>query len=192
MARHSAATLSLPDVAAWWPHTHGTPALHDVSVSVGATTVDLGRTGFRSIEVDRAPAGAVSASRSTASPSSAAAPCGLRPTSRHFPPDPRPSPSAELAREAGMNMLRVPGTTIYEDQSFYELCDELGILVWRDFMFATFDYPADDAGLRPSVRREARDFLARTQACPSLAVLCGGRRGSISREPCSACRSASM
>jgi beta-mannosidase len=169
------ATLALPDVAAWWPHTHGTPALHKVSVSIGATIIDLGKTGFRHIEVDRGPdgrgfgltinnepifcRGAVWASADIT-----ALPTG----SEAF------RPWLELARDAGMNMLRVPGTTIYEDQSFYELCDELGILVWQDFMFANFDYPAGDAEFTASVRREARDFLSRTQACPSLAVLCGG------------------
>lgn len=169
------ATLKLPHVAAWWPHTHGTPALHEVSVIIGDTEIDLGKTGFRRIEVDRGPdgrgfgltingepifcRGAVWASADiTALPTGAAA---FRPW-------------LELAREAGMNMLRVPGTTVYEDQSFYELCDELGILVWQDFMFANFDYPADDFDFTASVRREARDFLVRTQACPSLAVLCGG------------------
>jgi beta-mannosidase len=169
------ATLKLPDVAAWWPHSHGTPALHEVSVRIGATTIDLGKTGFRSIEVDRDAdgrgfgltingesifcRGAVWASADiTALPTG---PAAFRPW-------------LELARDAGMNMLRVPGTTIYEDQSFYELCDELGILVWQDFMFANFDYPAGDAEFTASVRREARDFLSRTQACPSLAVLCGG------------------
>jgi beta-mannosidase len=165
----------LPDVAAWWPHTHGTPALHAVSVKLGPATIDLGETGFRRIDVDRGTdgrgfglvinsepifcRGAVWASADIT-----ALPLG----SGAF------RPWLERAREAGMNMLRVSGTTVYEDQSFYDLCDELGILVWQDFMFANFDYPADDASFIASVRREAAEFLSRTQACPSLAVLCGG------------------
>lgn len=47
------------------------------------------------------------------------------------------------AKEANMNMLRVWGGGIYEDNFFYELADELGIMIWHDFMFACAMYPAD-------------------------------------------------
>ena len=70
-------------------------------------------------------------------------------------------------------MLRVTGIATYESPEFFSLCDELGILIWHDFMFARFDYP-DDAEFRASVEAEARAFLDATQANPSLAVLCGG------------------
>lgn len=169
------ATLALPDVDAWWPHTHGTPVLHDVSVRIGATTIDLGRTGFRSIEVDRGSDGRGFGLTINGKPIFCRGAVWASADITALPTGPSAfRPWLELAREAGMNMLRVPGTTVYEDQGFHELCDELGILVWQDFMFANFDYPADDAGFTASVRREARDFLSRTQACPSIAVLCGG------------------
>jgi beta-mannosidase len=77
-------------------------------------------------------------------------------------------------RDANMNMVRVGGTMLYEANAFYELCDELGIMVWQDFMFANFDYPIADEAFAASVREEATQFLRRTQASPSIAMLCGG------------------
>src|SRR6185295_9883626 len=73
-----------------------------------------------------------------------------------------------LARDAGMNMLRVGGTMIYEADAFYDLCDELGILVWQEFMFANMDYPASDAAFLAEVSAEARQVLARLEGRPSL------------------------
>ncbi len=72
-----------------------------------------------------------------------------------------------------MNMLRVPGTGAYETSTFHDLCDELGILVWQDFMFANFDYPIADEPFRASVTREAAAVLSGLGGRPSLAVLCG-------------------
>ncbi len=84
------------------------------------------------------------------------------------------APPLRQARDANMNMIRVGGTMLYESDDFFALCDELGLLVWHDFMFANMDYPIADAAFRASVEREADQFLARVQAHPSLAVLCGG------------------
>ena len=55
-----------------------------------------------------------------------------------------------------MNMLRIPGTTVYEDRFFFERCDELGILVWHDCMFAFMDTPSDEAFPRRSRRRSPK------------------------------------
>ncbi len=82
-------------------------------------------------------------------------------------------PLLELAVAAGMNMIRVGATMGYEGGAFYALCDELGLMVWQDFAFANFDYPAADPAFVASVEEEARQFLQRTQVSPCLAVLCG-------------------
>ncbi len=76
------------------------------------------------------------------------------------------------AVEANMNMLRVWGGGIYENDTFYELCDELGILVWQDFMFACAMYPGDPDFL-DSVREEARYQIRRLRHHPSIAIWCG-------------------
>ncbi|MDX2185408.1 MAG: glycoside hydrolase family 2 protein [Opitutaceae bacterium] len=76
------------------------------------------------------------------------------------------------AREAHMNMIRVWGGGIYESDHFYALCDELGLLVWQDFMFACTLYPGDPAFLE-SCRREAGYQVARLRHHASLALWCG-------------------
>lgn len=76
------------------------------------------------------------------------------------------------ATKANMNMLRVWGGGIYEDDRFYDLCDEYGILVWQDFMFACGHYPCDKVFLE-NVRREAEYNIIRLRNHASLALWCG-------------------
>jgi hypothetical protein len=78
-----------------------------------------------------------------------------------------------LARDAGMNMLRIGGTMIYESDAFYRLCDELGILVWQDFMFANMDYPVEDAAFAENITMEAKQQLDRLAQHPCVGVYCG-------------------
>ena len=167
--------LALPGVAPWFPHTHGEPALHDLSVTLDGQNFDLGRVGFRSIEVDRDMDGdgfglvingvPVFARGACWSSADAVSLAGSRKAYE---------PWLRLAREAGMNMIRVPGVMAYETGAFFELCDELGIMVWQEAMLANFDYPQADEAFRESVRREAESFLDRTQTNACLTVFCGG------------------
>jgi beta-mannosidase len=73
---------------------------------------------------------------------------------------------------ANMNMLRVWGGGIYEDDTFYDMCDEHGILVWQDFMFACSMYPGDDAFVE-NVRLEAIENVRRLRHHACLALWAG-------------------
>lgn len=75
-------------------------------------------------------------------------------------------------KDANMNMIRVWGGGIYEDDEFYKACDENGILVWQDFMFAGSFYPSDEDFLN-NVREEVKDQVNRLQNHPSIALWCG-------------------
>ncbi|WP_068942434.1 beta-mannosidase [Chryseobacterium timonianum] len=78
----------------------------------------------------------------------------------------------KAAKEANMNMIRIWGGGIYEDEEFYKACDENGILVWQDFMFAGSFYPADNEFLE-NVKEEVKDQVKRLQNHPSIALWCG-------------------
>ena len=166
----------LTDAALWWPHTHGEPALHPVAVVVetsqGEQRFDFGKTGFRTIELQCA--GDDFALRVNGVPVFCRGACWTTTDILNLVGTEAATRQALLlAKEAGMNMLRVGGTMFYEADHFYALCDKLGILLWHDWMFANMDYPADDAGFVASVDAEARQFLHRTQLSPCLALLCG-------------------
>ncbi|HJU56275.1 MAG TPA: glycoside hydrolase family 2 protein [Pyrinomonadaceae bacterium] len=78
----------------------------------------------------------------------------------------------ESVRDTNMNMLRVWGGGIYESDEFYKLCDEMGLLVWQDFMFACSMYPGDQKFL-DNVRAEAVDNVKRLRNHPSLVIWAG-------------------
>ncbi len=76
------------------------------------------------------------------------------------------------ASEANMNMLRVWGGGIYEQDIFYDLCDRYGIMVWQDFMFACAMYPGNDEFLE-NVRIEAEENVKRLRNHPCIVLWCG-------------------
>lgn len=76
------------------------------------------------------------------------------------------------ARDAHVNLVRVWGGGIYESDDFFDLCDELGLLTWQDFLFACAGYPEEEP-LRSEVEAEARQNIARIGHHASLVMLCG-------------------
>ena len=76
------------------------------------------------------------------------------------------------AANVNMNMLRIWGGGIYENDLFYELCDRYGILVWQDFMFACSLYPAEGE-LLENIRQEAIDNVKRLRNHACIALWCG-------------------
>ncbi len=174
--------LRVARAALWWPHTHGEPHLYDVRLTVScggqAIAVDGGRVGFRELAFGARPDHDVEqdgldlhvngvrvfARGAVWTPID---PIGMAPTTDEL------REALTQVRDAGMNMLRLPGTGAYETGAFHDLCDELGILVWQDFMFANLDYPIADEHFRATVEREAASVLGALGGRPSLAVLCG-------------------
>ena len=170
-------SVRVPHAQRWWPHTHGEPTLYPLTLQLDdgrVTSHALGSIGFRSLAVERGADGLGFALRVNGVPVFCRGACwtsadlvtlaGTDAQLRH---------AFELARAAGMNMLRVGGTMLYESDRFYTLADEYGMLVWQDFALANFDYP-NDAAFSASIEREATQFLTRTRRFAALAVLCGG------------------
>jgi len=169
------AALTITNVRPWTPHTHGAPNLYPLTIEADGVALDLGQTGFRSIEISRGADGRDFALRVNGEAIFCRGAVWTNANLIDLPGDAEAyAPWLRLARDAGMNMIRISGIMTYESRAFFETCDQLGLLVWSDFMFANFDYPMADADFAASCRREAEDFLSETQGCPSLAVLCGG------------------
>ncbi|KAI5121343.1 hypothetical protein M0805_000651 [Coniferiporia weirii] len=81
-------------------------------------------------------------------------------------------PWLQLMKDGNQNMVRLWGGGVYEPNVFYDICDELGLLVWQDFQFACGIYPAHDEFVA-SVRLEAEDNVRRLRHHPCMALFCG-------------------
>lgn len=173
--------VTVPTVERWWPHTHGEPALYTVQVELeisgGAThRLDLGRVGFRTVQV------------LTEGGDFQVVVNGVPVFCRGACWTPLDAISldatdAELDRafdqlvDAGLNMVRVGGTMVYETDAFLDRCDARGVLLWQDLMFANMDYPEGDASFDAAVTTEIRQQLRRLQGRPAVAVVCGNSEG---------------
>ncbi len=167
--------LRLPDAPQWWPHTHGSATLLPCEILIESGSdrdpFAVGQIGFRHLRVDRTNGFSIELN---GQPIFCRGACwttadlftldGTEETLRH---------DFTLARDAGVNMLRVNGTIGYESDLFYQLCDEFGILVWQDFPFANMDYPTDDSAFADNITAEAVGQLQRLSRHPCIAVYCG-------------------
>jgi len=171
------ASLHVANPDLWWPHTHGDAALYQASLHLQSRdgqrqAIELGSVGFRTVEVDRSGGGFRLRVNGVPVFCRGAGWTPLDPVTLRSTPQQCHDALAQV-RSAGMNMLRLAGTMVYEEDHFYRACDEAGVLVWQDFMFASMDYPADDPAFAHSVAREASQQVRRLRAHPCVAVLCG-------------------
>lgn len=151
-------------VEPWWPHTHGAPKLYDVSVVVDGAAVGVGRVGFRSVASPDPEAFGLAVN---------GVPIFARGAVWTPVAEDAVRPTLLALRDAGANLVRVPGIGVPETPEFWDACDELGLLVWQDFLYANMDYPFADEGFRADAEAEARTLLSSIAGRPSLAVLCG-------------------
>lgn len=168
----------------WWPHNLGKPYLYDIKVvvkdgervldsmskKIGLRTIDLvtekdsiGESFY--FKVNDVP---VYAKGANYIPQNS---FQNRVTNQHY------DKLLNDVVDANMNMLRVWGGGIYESDIFYDLCDEKGVLVWQDFMFACAMYPGDKTFLE-NVQQEAIDNVKRLRNHPSMALWCGNNENS--------------
>lgn len=176
----TALTIDAPEL--WWTHDLGDQPLYELSVRLleGERLVDETRraVGIRTIALDQSPDPDEPGATFfrfvlNGVPIFAKGACWVPTTS--FVADVASEPYARLidqAARANMNMIRVWGGGIYEPDVFYDLCDQRGVLVWQDFMFACAPYPDDEAFVA-SVRAEVDDQVRRLRHHPSMALWCG-------------------
>ncbi|MDG9687411.1 glycoside hydrolase family 2 protein [Streptomyces sp. DH18] len=168
--------LAVDEPRLWWPRGYGDQALYDLDVTLSDDDGQLDawhrRIGFRTIELDRTADARGSGFTLVVN--------GERVFARGvnwIPDDVFPSrvtleryrTRLSQAVDANVDLVRIWGGGIYEDEAFYDVCDELGLMVWQDFLFACAAYP-EEQPLRGEVEAEARDNVVRLMPHPSLVL----------------------
>ncbi len=164
----------------WWPNRLGEQNLYDLEIKVdkGDETIDNHslRFGIREIALIQEPQGDGKTSFNFAVNGKRFFVRGTNwvPTDLIFSRTDRAKYKEiiELAVEQNLNMFRIWGGGIYEDPAFYELCDEYGILIWQDFMYACGHYP-DDGEFLAEGKREAEIIVKSLRNHPCIALWCG-------------------
>ncbi|WP_405094733.1 glycoside hydrolase family 2 protein [Micromonospora sp. NBC_01412] len=178
--RTAALTVEVRDPALWWPRGYGDQPLHPLTVTLhGADGRELDawsrRIGFRTIRLDTAPDEHGSAFALHVND----VPVFVRGVN-WIPDDAFPNRVTrerlaerfDQAAGANINLLRVWGGGRYESEDFYELADEMGLLVQQDFLFACAAYPEEEP-FGSEVEAEAREQVTRLAAHPSLVLWTG-------------------
>ncbi len=160
--------LDCSDLDRWLPHTHGEPVLHDITITLDPNVTLERRVGFKSVSFDQ-DTGQFSVNTV---PFFCRGACWVALQAAEVETEFDLEERLLQVREAGFNMLRVVGTSCYESDVFYDLCDRLGILVWQDLPFANMAYPDSD-GFTDGVYRELEWQSSRLAWRASLAVICG-------------------
>ncbi len=168
------------EISYWWPAGMGDPNLYTLDYTISDTSGMIliqrsVKTGIRRVELVRDPdlLGESFYFRINGIPVFARGANWIPPD--HFPSRISEQHYRDMLDEvsfAGMNMLRVWGGGIYEDDIFYDECDQRGIMVWQDFMFACGMYPGDDRMLK-NIGKEAEFQVKRLRNHPSVVLWCG-------------------
>ena len=168
-------SLTIEDPELWWPAGHGAQPMYDLELRLGQDLVTR-RIGLRTVELvtDADEVGARFAFRVNGRE------IFMR-GANWIPADALPARATkEVVRdrltsavESNMTMIRVWGGGQYEPGWFYDLCSELGLMVWQDFMFSCSLYPAHDRAWLSSVRREVLQQIRRLSGHPCMALWCG-------------------
>ncbi len=167
-------SLDLDRPALWWPAGYGDQPLHEASVEIRGDRIEK-RIGLRRLRLINQPDAA-----GTSMTFEVNGVAIFAKGANWIPADALPSRitrerMARLLGEAvaaNMNMIRVWGGGFYEFDAFYELCDELGLLVWQDMMFACSQYPSTPEFLK-QVDAEVRYQVKRLASHASIAIWCG-------------------
>ncbi len=170
--------ITVTDPILWYPAGSGDPHLYDLEVALmqNGTVVSVctKRIGIRTVELQQAVDGK-KAFRFVVNDKPVFIKGANWIPAHSFLPGVSDETYRKLithASNANMNMLRVWGGGIYENDVFYDICDELGLLVWQDFMFACAAYPTHKDFLE-NVSEEVKQNVSRLSSHPSLAIWCG-------------------
>ncbi|GAA4416056.1 glycoside hydrolase family 2 protein [Georgenia halophila] len=176
----AALVLDVPDAELWWPHGYGAQPRYDLAVTLvdGEQALDdwSRKIGFRNVVVRTDPdeIGTSFTIEINGTPIFAKGANWI--PDDHFltrvTPD-RYARRVDQAIAANMNLLRIWGGGVYEDDAFYDACDARGVLVWQDFLLACAAY-AEDEPIWSELEAEARDNVVRLMSHPSLAIWNGG------------------
>ena len=164
--------VEIDDPPLWWPAGQGEQRFYEYTMSVdGETTTRC--IGLRKVEVDCSDGGMAFKvnGRPIFMKGANWIPCSAYENEQT--PE-RYRDLLESAKAANMNMVRLWGGGQYEKDCFYDICDELGLLVWHDQMFACGVYPVEDPAFADLVARECAHQFRRLRDHASIALWCGG------------------